>query len=133
MTERAKHPIHIALIDDDSSVRKAVSRLLRSHDYACSAYESAESALNDPALLGMHCLVIDVQLSGMSGFAFRDRLLQSGIRIPSLFITGHADLGSPDWVQSLGNTPCVQKPFDEAQLLSVIEGLLEPSRPPAAT
>ena len=124
MTERTNRPIHIALIDDDSSVRKAVSRLLRSHDYACSAYESAESALNDPALPSMQCLVIDVQLSGMSGFAFRDRLRQSGIRIPSLFISGHADSDSPDWVHSIGDTPFVQKPFDEAQLLSAIEKLV---------
>ena len=132
MIERTKRPFHIALIDDDSSVRKAVSRLLRSHDYACSAYESAESALDDPALLGMQCLVIDVQLSGMSGFAFRDRLLQAGIRIPSLFITAHADFSSPDWAQAIADTPCVQKPFDEAQLLSVIEGLLDPDKSSAA-
>jgi two-component system response regulator FixJ len=125
MHGRAKQHIHIALIDDDSSVRKAVSRLLRSHDYACSVYESAESALADPALSSMQCLVIDVQLSGMSGFALRDRLQQSGIRIPSLFITGHADLSAPEWAQSIGTTPCVQKPFDEVQLLSVIEGLLQ--------
>ena len=132
MVERTNRPIHIALIDDDSSVRKAVSRLLRSHDYACSAYESAESALDDPALASMQCLVIDVQLSGMSGFDLRDRLWQSGIRIPSLFITGHLDSGSPDWVHSVGDTPCVQKPFDEAQLLSVIEDLLESAAPAAA-
>jgi len=124
MVERTKDLIHIALIDDDSSVRKAVSRLLRSHDYVCSVYESAERALDDPALPEMRCLVIDVQLPGMSGFALRDRLRQTGIRIPSLFITGHADRGSPDWAQSVGGTPCVQKPFDEAQLLSAIEGLL---------
>jgi FixJ family two-component response regulator len=125
MVDRTKHPIHIALIDDDSSVRKAVSRLLRSHDYVCSVYESAESALNDPAIHEMQCLVIDVQLSGMSGFALRDRLHQTGIRIPSLFITGHADIGSPEWAQSVGDTPCVQKPFDEVQLLAAIEGLLQ--------
>src|SRR3974390_1447513 len=127
MLDREKSPIRIALIDDDSSVRKAVSRLLRSHDYACSVYESAESALDDPALPNMQCLVIDVQLFGMSGFDFRDRLQQSGIRIPSLFITGHADLSAPEWAHSIGDTPCVQKPFDEAQLLSVIEQLVQPN------
>lgn len=123
MVEQTKRHIHIALIDDDSSVRKAVCRLLRSHDYACSAYESAESALDDPALAEMQCLVIDIQLSGMSGFDLRDRLQKSGLSIPSLFITAHADSNSPDWTQSIGDTPCVQKPFDEAQLLSVIEEL----------
>jgi len=102
---------------------------LRSHDYACSVYESAESALNDPALPSMQCLVIDIQLSGMSGFDLRDRLHKSGIRIPSLFISGHSRLGAPDWAQSIGDTPCVQKPFDEQQLLTVIDGLVQPHQP----
>ena len=133
MAQCARVPIQVALIDDDSSVRKAVSRLLRSHDYVCTVYESAESALTDPALSSAQCLVIDIQLSGMNGFAFRDRLLRAGIRIPSLFITGHADFDSPDWTHSVGNTPCLQKPFDESQLLSVIEGLLQSGIPVQAT
>jgi FixJ family two-component response regulator len=124
MIDRRKRPIHIALIDDDSSVRKAVSRLLRSHDFACTTYDSAESALSDPALSSAQCLVIDVHLSGMNGFALRDRLRQAGVDIPSLFITANADSGSPDWLRSIGDTPWLQKPFDETQLLSAIERLL---------
>jgi FixJ family two-component response regulator len=116
--------IKIALIDDDSSVRKAVSRLLRSHDYACNVYESAESALGDPGLGNMQCLIIDVHLSGMSGFALRDQLHSAGINIPSLFITAHADSDSPDWVRSMKDTLWLQKPFDGRQLLSAIERLL---------
>jgi FixJ family two-component response regulator len=124
MIKKAIEPIRIALIDDDSSVRSAVSRLLRSHDYACTAYESAESALADPDLSGMRCLVIDVQLSGMDGFAFRDRLLQDGVLTPYLFITAHAETDSPEWKRAIGNNPCVIKPFDESQLLAAIHKLL---------
>ena len=129
MIDKAREPIHIALIDDDSSVRSAVSRLLRSHDYACKSYESAESALADPDLQAMRCLVVDVQLSGMSGFAFRDRLLRDGVEIPCLFITAHAETDSPEWKRSVGHNPCVIKPFDESQLLSAIDKLLEDHRP----
>ena len=118
------NPIKIALVDDDASVRSAVCRLLRSHDYTCKAYESAESALADPALVGADCLVLDVQLSGMSGFAFRDRLLRDGVLVPCLFITAHADTESPEWVRSIGPNPCIIKPFDESQLLSAIDKLL---------
>jgi len=125
MIEKAIEPIRIALIDDDSSLRSAVSRLLRSHDYACKSYESAESALADPDLQTMRCLVIDVQLSGMSGFALRDRLRQDGIPVPCLFITAHAETDSPEWKRSVGHNPCVIKPFDESQLLSAIDRLLE--------
>jgi FixJ family two-component response regulator len=120
-----REPIRIALIDDDASVRGAVSRLLRSHDYACNAYESAESALADSNLRRADCLVLDVQLSGMNGFALRDRLLRDGIRIPCLFITAHAETDSPEWIRAIGNNPCVIKPFDETQLLAAIHKQLE--------
>lgn len=125
MIHKTDEPIRIALIDDDASVRSAVSRLLRSYDYACKAYESAETALADPDLPAMHCLVLDVQLSGMSGFALRDRLQQDGVLVPCLFITAHADTDSPEWIRSVGHNPCVIKPFDESQLLSAIDKLLK--------
>jgi FixJ family two-component response regulator len=129
---KVKEPIRIALIDDDASVRGAVSRLLRSHDYACNAYESAESALADPALRRADCLVVDVQLAGMDGFALRDRLVRDGIRVPCLFITAHAETDSPEWIRAIGTNPCVIKPFDEAQLLAAICKQLEKDSRPSA-
>lgn len=120
-----QQPIQIAVIDDDASVRKAVSRLLRSHDYACHVYESAEAALADPDLIRMSCLVIDVQLQGMSGFALRDRLLRDTIRVPCLFITAHAETNSPEWVRMIGSQPCILKPFDESQLLEAIHNAVK--------
>ena len=125
MINKVEEPIRIALIDDDASVRSAVSRLLRSHDYACKAYESAESALSDPDLARVDCLVLDVQLSGMNGFALRDRLLQDGVLVPCLFITAHAETDSPEWLRSVGHNPCVIKPFDESQLLTAIHNLID--------
>jgi FixJ family two-component response regulator len=64
----------------------------------------------------------------MSGFAFRDRLLRDGVQVPCLFITAHADTDSPEWLRSVGPNPCVIKPFDESQLLSAIDKLLENRR-----
>src|SRR5664279_721180 len=130
MTDKAREPIRIALIDDDASVRSAVSRLLRSHDYACKAYESAETALADPELRHADCMVLDVQLSGMDGFALRDRLLHDGVSTPCLFITGHAETDSPEWKRGIGTNPCVIKPFDESPLLTTIRNLLENRGPP---
>ena len=77
MDDKAKNTIKIALIDDDPSVRSGVSRLLRSHDHSCKTYESAESALADSDLPRVDCLLLDVQLSGMNGFALRDSLLRA--------------------------------------------------------
>jgi CheY-like chemotaxis protein len=132
MDDKDNNAIKIALIDDDASVRSAVSRLLRSNNYACRGYESAESALADPSLPDVHCLVVDVQLSGMSGFAFRDRLLRDGVVVPCLFITAHADTDSAEWLRSVGSNPCVIKPFDESQLLAAIDNLLQNRALPAS-
>lgn len=129
MNDRNEGPIRIALIDDDPSVRSAVSRLLRSHDFACSTYESAESALQDPTLPQTHCMVIDVQLPGMSGFALRDHLLRDGVRVPSVFITGHSEGLPSDWAHAMGNSPCLFKPFDGSLLMNAIGKLLESSGP----
>ncbi len=132
MTDTANNVIRIGLIDDDASVRSAVSRLLRSYNYSCTGYDSAESALADPHLSAMHCLVVDVQLCGMSGFALRDRLQQRGFVVPCLFITAHAETDSAEWIRSLGPNPCVIKPFDESQLLTAIDNLLEQRNPPSS-
>jgi FixJ family two-component response regulator len=131
MTDTANNVIRIGLIDDDASVRSAVSRLLRSYNYSCTGYDSAESALADPHLSDMNCLVVDVQLSGMSGFALRDRLQQAGSELPCLFITAHAETDSAEWVRSLGPNPCVIKPFDESQLLTAIDDLLDQHKTPS--
>jgi FixJ family two-component response regulator len=131
MSDTANNAIRIGLIDDDASVRSAVARLLRSYSYSCKGYDSAESALADPCLPDMNCLVVDVQLSGMSGFALRDRLRQSGFAVPCLFITAHAETDSAEWARSLGPNPCVIKPFDESQLLTAIDDLLDQHKTPS--
>jgi FixJ family two-component response regulator len=131
MTDTTSNAIRIGLIDDDASVRSAVARLLRSYNFFCTGYDSAESALADPRLSDMHCLVVDVQLSGMNGFALRDRLQQGGFEVPCLFITAHAETDSAEWVRSLGPNPCVIKPFDESQLLTAIDDLLDQHKTPS--
>ena len=108
----------IGVIDDDLSVRRAVGRLLRANGYTCVTYESAEVALTDPDLLHMNCMIIDIQLGGMNGFEFRDRLDSLGVRIPSLFITAHVE---PDLPGRLGDSLLLLKPFEEGQLIASIE------------
>jgi FixJ family two-component response regulator len=124
MNDTAPKTLRITLVDDDPSVRSAVSRLLRSNNYTCKTYESAEGALADPDFAGVDCLVLDVQLSGMNGFALRDRLREMGSPTPCLFITAHPATGSAEWNQALGDSPCLTKPFEESQLLAAIDGLL---------
>jgi len=115
----------IGLVDDDASIRKSVVRLLRSHGYACKAYDSAEMALADPELLRMDCLLIDIQLEGISGIELRDRVLAQRIHMPHIFISACA---APDWrvcLQQMGNSPCLGKPFEEWELIALLDVLLQ--------
>lgn len=118
----------IALVDDDASIRSGFSRLLRAHGYFCVAYESAEAALADPQLLEMSCLLIDVELSGMNGFDFRDRLRALGSIVPYIFVSAHSEDDFTDWQIRIGDSPCLRKPVEEAVLISAIELLLRPGR-----
>jgi FixJ family two-component response regulator len=114
----------VALVDDETSVLSGVSRLLRSHDFKCLTYNSAESALNDPRLFQTQCIILDIQLPGMDGFTLRDTIRGTGSRIPCFFITAHLDVESPEWNRRIGDTPYLLKPFDEVQLMMTIERLL---------
>lgn len=120
----------IALVDDDASIRKAIGRLLRTHGYECVAYESAESALSDPDLPRMDCLLIDVQLGGIDGFKLRDWLYTSGSRLPHIFITALSEQDWPDWYGRMRDSAWLAKPVDEELLVSEIERLIHPHPEP---
>lgn len=110
----------IAIVDDDPSIRRSVSRLLRSHSYNCIVYESAENALADSRLLETGCLLIDVELLDMSGFALRDRLRDLGSSIPHIFVTAHSNDDYSGWNEQIGDSDWLAKPVDEELLLSTI-------------
>jgi len=119
----------VALIDNDASIRRSVSRLLRSKGYECVVYDSAESALADPKLLQMGCLLIDIELLGMNGFEFRDRLRDVGSPVPHIFVTAHSAYNLPEWRARMGDSICLIKPVEERLLLSAIEKLTLPAGP----
>lgn len=81
----------VAIIDDDSSVCRALGRLLRGMDYEPVEYHSAEAFLADPSYGSYCCLLADIQLSGMSGLEIPHQLAARGDRTPVIFITAHDD------------------------------------------
>jgi FixJ family two-component response regulator len=114
----------IGVVDDDRSVRKAMSRFLRSCGVACMTYESAEAALDDPDLLTMDCLILDIELPKMSGFELRDRLIELGVTIPHLFVTAHAESDYANWDGRIHGSPHLRKPVDEAQLIALLNKIV---------
>jgi FixJ family two-component response regulator len=83
----------VAIIDDDASANRALGRLLRGAGFEPRGFDSAESFLADPARPLFGCLLVDIQLTGMSGLELQRQLQAEGSRLPVIFITAHDDPG----------------------------------------
>ncbi len=83
---------HIAIVDDDASVCRSVSRLLRQVDMQATEFQSVQEFLASPLRTVFTCIILDVQLgSGMTGLELRQHLLKQGDRTPVIFLTAYDD------------------------------------------
>lgn len=118
----------VFVVDDDPSMRRSLDSLLRSvgHDVRLfsSAPEFMQAVRNDVP----GCLVLDVRLPGMSGLAFQQELIKSGIALPIIFITGHGDVPMTVRAMKAGAAEFLTKPFDDQVLLDAIHAALERDR-----
>ena len=80
---------HVAIIDDDESLCRSLGRLLRLAGYRFSIYHSAEQFMADSGRAAFACLLVDIQLGGMSGLEMQQHLTAEGSRVPVIFITAH--------------------------------------------
>ncbi len=81
----------IAIVDDDESVRTAMGGMVESFGYAPATFESAGEFLKSDKLPDASCLILDVQMPGMSGLELHDELVAKGRRIPTIFVTAFPD------------------------------------------
>jgi FixJ family two-component response regulator len=81
----------VAIIEHDASANRALGRFLRGAGFDPTGYDSAESFLADQMRSSFGCVLVDLQLTGMSGLELQRQLLDSGTRTPLIFITGHDD------------------------------------------
>jgi FixJ family two-component response regulator len=115
-------PLLVSIVDDDLSVRRALSRLVRLAGYAVESFASAGEFLASAARSRTACLVLDIQLGegGMSGFDLHERLVADGVTVPTIFITAHADARTRERVQQSGVAGFLSKPFNGQALLDLI-------------
>ena len=81
----------VAIIDDDASVRRSIERMLRSNGLRVRTFASAEAFLAEADTITTGCLVLDIQLPGMSGLDLQRQLASSGIHLPVIAMSGSAN------------------------------------------
>ena len=115
----------IAVVDDDASLRTALSRWLRSVGWQAVAFASAEAFLQSDPQLSVGCLVLDVELPGMSGVALLDHLEALGSTLPVIVITGREDILTRLRATQMDVVAYLRKPLDERALLQALQRVIK--------
>ncbi len=108
-------PVYI--VDDEETMRRALSVLLRSADIRCRDFDSATAFLEALDELEPGCLLLDLYMAGMTGLELQEKLIERQFSMPIIVITGHGDVETAVRAMKRGAADFVQKPFDPAELL----------------
>ncbi len=111
----------VCVVDDDASAREGIASLLRSAGLETRTFSSGEEFLAAPPPTGPSCLVLDVNLPGLSGLEVQDELAKAAVRMPIIFLTGHGDIPTTVRALKAGAVNFLTKPFDDEELLNAIE------------
>jgi FixJ family two-component response regulator len=115
----------VFIVDDDASVRDALSNLLRSVGLNVVAFASAHEFLSGRIRDVLCCLVLDVRLPGQSGLDLQHELRRSGEEIPIIFISAHGDIPMTVQAMKAGAVEFLPKPFREQDLLDAVRSCLD--------
>jgi FixJ family two-component response regulator len=115
----------VYVVDDDTSMREALSSLIRSVGLRAAVFSSAQEFLLHERPDSAACLVLDVRLPGLSGLDLQRELAGADVRIPIIFITGHGDIPMSVRAMKAGAAEFLPKPFREQDLLDAIRQALE--------
>jgi FixJ family two-component response regulator len=125
-------PVHkctIAVVEDDASFRRAVERLLRASEFEAYTFASAEEFLKSAVPESHACLILDLNLPGMSGFELVDHLGACAPHPPVIFITAQDEDSLRERASVIPNTVYLRKPFVGAVLVEAVRSLLNQSDP----
>lgn len=114
----------VYLVDDDDAVRDALGLLLRTVGYRVSAHADAVSLLAAVDDAEQACILIDFRLVGASGLGVAEQLRSRDVRLPIIFISGHADVPSTVQAFKLGAVDLLQKPIHEQSLIDAVDRAL---------
>ena len=118
----------VFVVDDDPSIREALSSLIRSVKLRVETFSSAQEFLRHDRADAPACLVLDVRLPGLNGLQLQQQLIRDGVHVPIIFITGHGDIPMSVRAMKAGAVEFLTKPFRERHLLRAIEQAIDRDR-----
>jgi len=118
----------VFVVDDDSSVRSSLQFLLSTVGLHVEGFDSADTFLRKKPAGAPSCLVLDVRLPGLSGFDIQRELAARNIRIPIIFLSGHADIPMSVRAMKAGAVEFLTKPFRDQDLLDAVHTALDRDR-----
>lgn len=114
----------VFVVDDDLSVREALSSLIRSVALNVETFASAREFLQHPPPSGPTCLILDVRMPGLGGLDLQHELAKTGIQVPIIFLTGHGDIPMAVRAMKAGAIEFLSKPVRDEDLLDAIRQAL---------
>jgi len=111
----------VFVVDDDTSIRESLKNLIRSAGLSVQTFASAQEFLISQRPKGPSCLVLDVQLPGLSGLDLQQELTKADVQIPIIFITGHGDIPMSVRAMKAGALEFLTKPVNDEDLLEAIQ------------
>jgi FixJ family two-component response regulator len=126
-------PWRLAIVDDDSAVLRALSRMLSGCGYEVTSFRSAEEFLNGLAAGEPDAMLLDLRMPGADGLALLEFLHERGHRIPTVFLSGHADVPTSVRAIRAGAVDFLEKPCDEPTLLASLARAFDVARRDRAT
>jgi FixJ family two-component response regulator len=118
----------VFVVDDDAGVRASIAGLLKSAGLRAECFGAAEEFLRSNHPEAPSCLVLDVSLPGINGLEFQHKLVDAGVQIPVIFITGHGDIPMTVKAMKSGAVEFLTKPFQDQDLLNAIQQALDRDR-----
>jgi DNA-binding NtrC family response regulator len=115
-----KNPF-VFVVDDDASIRESLKDLIESAGLNVQTFASAQEFLASPRSDAASCLVLDVQLPGLSGLDLQQELAKIDVQIPIIFITGHGDIPMTVRAMKAGAIEFLTKPFRDEDLLNAVD------------
>lgn len=115
----------IAIVDDDPSVREGLQSLIRSAGWRTESFGSAQEFLARAGGDAPSCLILDLQLPGLSGLDLQSRMAEARLDVPIVFLTGHGDIPASVKAMKAGAVEFLTKPVNAEDLLRAIEEAIE--------